>query len=108
MEQDIVVTRTSINGCFQELSMGVRDVQVTVGGHLVWKGTIEKASTTPPWSPISVLYASLVPRVTWEEEDESLGMGQCTHTLVSCSKGSLCMHETAPSYLCAGVWDSSV
>ena len=47
MERSIDVKRTSI-GCFQELSVGVRDVQVTVGGHLVWKGTIEKASTTIP------------------------------------------------------------
>ena len=47
MEQNIDVMRTSI-GCFQELSVGVRDVQVMVGEHLVWKGTIEKASTMAP------------------------------------------------------------
>lgn len=52
MEQDIGLMRASINGCFQELSMGVRDVQMTVGRHLVWKGTIEKASTTPPCSSV--------------------------------------------------------
>ena len=75
MEQNIDVMRTSID-CFQELSVGMRDVEVTVGGHLVWKGTIEKASTMAPF--LYCYTASLIPRLSCEEEYKSLGMGLCS------------------------------